>query len=42
MQQLITEPALAASLAAKGRARAEELSWEKCAAKTLDVYRKLC
>lgn len=42
MQRLVTEPALAAALVAKGRLRAVEMSWERCAAKTLDVYRKLC
>jgi len=42
MYRLATEPALAAALVQKGRSRAAEMSWEKCAAKTLEVYRKLC
>ena len=42
MYRLATEPALTAALVEKGRARAAEMSWEKCAAKTIEVYRKLC
>ncbi|MNC89495.1 D-inositol-3-phosphate glycosyltransferase [compost metagenome] len=41
MARLAENAGLAASLVEKGRARARELSWELCAGKTLEVYRKI-
>ncbi|QEC46263.1 glycosyltransferase family 4 protein [Baekduia soli] len=38
--RLLTDPALHARLAAAGRARAASFTWERCAAQTLDVYRR--
>lgn len=41
MARLAENAGLAASLVEKGRVRARELSWELCAGKTLEVYRKI-
>jgi glycosyltransferase involved in cell wall biosynthesis len=38
--RLLTDADLRASLAAAGRARAAGYSWERCAAETLDSYRR--
>lgn len=40
LEQVLDNPALARELAAHGRQRAHHFSWEKCAAKTLGVWRK--
>ena len=39
MKRLVTSAALREDLSASGLARARELSWERCAGDTLDVYR---
>ena len=36
--KILSEPALAASLSARGRERARSFSWERCAALTRDAY----
>jgi glycosyltransferase involved in cell wall biosynthesis len=38
--RLLTDPALRERLSAAGRARAASFSWERCAAETLDSYRR--
>jgi glycosyltransferase involved in cell wall biosynthesis len=38
--RLLTDPALHERLSAAGRARAASFSWERCAAETLDSYRR--
>jgi glycosyltransferase involved in cell wall biosynthesis len=40
IRRLLDEPELAASLRAKGFARARLFSWERCAQETLEVYRR--
>ena len=41
LARLLTEPALAADLRARGRARAATFSWDRTAAETLDVLRAI-
>lgn len=41
LRRLIEDEDLRAGLAAKGRARAQEFSWEKCAQQTWQVYRSI-
>lgn len=41
MRQVVDQPALAARLAAAGEQRARQLSWSACAARTLEVYRRI-
>ncbi|HLG73145.1 MAG TPA: glycosyltransferase family 1 protein [Chloroflexota bacterium] len=41
LERLVTDADLARSLAAKGKARAAEFSWERAAAETLRVYHSL-
>lgn len=41
MRQIIEVPGMAETLSAAGMRRARQLSWGACAAKTLDVYRKV-
>jgi len=38
VHDVLTQPALYADLAARGRSRAAMFSWERCAAETLAVY----
>jgi glycosyltransferase involved in cell wall biosynthesis len=38
MRRVLTEPALAAELSAKGLARAHEFSWERAATRIHDIY----
>jgi glycosyltransferase involved in cell wall biosynthesis len=40
MRRLVHEPALRDELRAKGLARARSLSWDRCAAQHLEVYRE--
>lgn len=41
MRRVLLEPGLAGRLAAAGQARARQLSWEACAARTLAAYRRV-
>jgi glycosyltransferase involved in cell wall biosynthesis len=41
LEAVLGDQALRADLARRGLARAAEFTWEKCAARTLDVYREL-
>ena len=41
LERLITDSALRTELRAKGLARAQRFSWERCAAETWEVYRSL-
>jgi glycosyltransferase involved in cell wall biosynthesis len=41
MARIASLPSLRSGLAARGRERAKEFSWERCTARTLDVYREL-
>jgi glycosyltransferase involved in cell wall biosynthesis len=41
MERVATLPSLRSGLAARGSERAKEFSWDRCAARTLDVYREL-
>ena len=42
IRRMATDAQLRDTLRAKGRARAAEFSWDRCALQTLDVYRSLC
>jgi glycosyltransferase involved in cell wall biosynthesis len=39
LERVLTEPELAASLRARGRARAAEMTWDRCADATLEILR---
>jgi glycosyltransferase involved in cell wall biosynthesis len=41
MDRVASLPSLRSDLAARGRERAKEFSWDRCTARTLDVYREL-
>ena len=41
MKKVLTDPALAADLAARGPRQAAKFSWQNAAAKTLEVYRRV-
>ncbi len=41
MERVASLPSLRSDLAARGRERAKGFSWDRCAARTLDVYREL-
>jgi glycosyltransferase involved in cell wall biosynthesis len=41
MERVASLPSLRSGLAARGRERAKEFSWDRCTARTLDVYREL-
>jgi glycosyltransferase involved in cell wall biosynthesis len=41
MRQVLSDPALAAEMSRKGLLRAREFSWERSAAKTLEVYQQV-
>jgi alpha-1,3-rhamnosyl/mannosyltransferase len=41
MQAIIFDSSLAQALVARGEVRAREFTWEKCARRTLDVYKKV-
>jgi alpha-1,3-rhamnosyl/mannosyltransferase len=41
LECLLTSEPLRAELAARGRRRAEEFRWERCAARSLEFFRKV-
>jgi glycosyltransferase involved in cell wall biosynthesis len=41
VRRVLNDPALASEMRNKGLLRAREFSWDRSAAKTLDVYRKV-
>ena len=41
IERVLFSPEHSANLVAKGRVRIKQFSWDKCAAETLDVYRKV-
>ena len=41
LASVLTDAALGRELAEKGRARAAQFTWKRCAEETLDVYREV-